>query len=102
MKEKKTSIKAMRIRTLNFVMILLSCVLYIFLILATVHISTRCDHMLEATNKYIACQENAALVSEASDDMTEYVRLYVITEEAQYIDAYFEEVDTARRRERAL
>ena len=41
--------------------------------------------MLEATNKYIACQENAALVSEASDDMTEYVRLYVITEEAQYI-----------------
>ena len=102
MKEKKTSIKAMRIRTLNFVMILLSCVLYIFLILATVHISTRCDHMLEATNRYIACQENAALVSEASDDMTEYVRLYVITEEAQYIDAYFEEVDTARRRERAL
>ena len=102
MKEKKTSIKAMRIRTLNFVMILLSCVLYIFLILATVHISTRCDHMLEATNRYIACQENAALVSEASDDITEYVRLYVITEEAQYIDAYFEEVDTARRRERAL
>lgn len=102
MKEKKTPIKAMRIRTLNFVMILLSCVLYIFLILATVHISTRCDHMLAATNRYIACQENASLVSQASDDLTEYVRLYVITEETQYVDAYFEEVDTSRRREKAL
>lgn len=102
MREKKTSIKAMRIRTLNFVMILLSCVLYIFLILATFRISTKCDNMLASTNRYIACQENASLVSEASDDMTEQVRLYVITEEAQYMDGYFEEVDTARRREKAL
>ncbi len=102
MNEKKKPIKALSIRTLNMSMIVLSCVLYILLIAATVHCSVKYNAMLTATDSYIECQEYAAMVQEASDYLTEQVRFYVVTAEPEYADNYFEEVNTTKRREKAL
>lgn len=100
--EKQKTVKGIRIRTINGVMILMACVLYILVIYATIQVSLRYDELIAATNDYIACEKNAALVREGSDYLTEEARLYAVTSDLQYIDAYLKEVNETRRRERAL
>lgn len=95
-------IKGIRIRTLNFGMILISCILYIFLILATIHASGNYTDMVADNQEYITCQENAALVTHGSDFLTEQVRLYTVTFDPVYVDEYFTEVYTTRSRDIAL
>lgn len=102
MNEKKKPIKALSIRTVNISMIVVSCILYILLIVATVHCSVKYNAMLAATDSYIECQEYAAMVQDASDYLTEQVRFYVVTAEPEYAKNYFEEVNTTKRRETAL
>ena len=83
-------------------MMIISCVLYLFLIWATVHASQRYNMMITATEDYIACERNAALIEEGSDYLTEQVRLYTVTRDTVYVDNYFAEVYETRRRDVAL
>lgn len=94
--------KGVRIHTLNIILILIACVLYILLFYATVRVSDKYEAALSATNDYIECEKDAALVSDGSDYLTEQVQLYAVTMDTQYAKAYFEEVDTTQRREKAL
>ena len=98
----KKPLKGIRISTANIGMMFISCILYIILILVTVHASKRYNLMISAMEDYVSCEENASLVREGSDFLTEQVRLYVVTFDRQCIDDYFEEVNTVRRRDSAL
>lgn len=100
--EKKKNVKGIRIRTINSIMILGACLLYILVIYATLQVSLRYDDLISATNDYIACEENAAEVREGSDYLTEEVRLFVVTYNIQHVEAYLEEVNVTKRREKAL
>lgn len=100
--KRKRTVKGIRINTLNLILILISCVLYILLIYATVHVSMKYEAMISDTHDYIACEKNAALVSKGSDYLTEQVRLYTVTMEPEYMDSYFKEANTTQRREKAL
>lgn len=66
-KEKKTPVRGVRVRTINLGMMLVSCALYVVLLLVTFHTARNYQAMVQATNLYILCQEEAALVSEGSD-----------------------------------
>ena len=46
-------VRGVRVRTLNFVMIFLSCVLYLALLVVTYHAAGTYDQMVSATNEYI-------------------------------------------------
>lgn len=98
----KKSIKGIRIRTVNFVMILISCVLYVMLIAATIHVSGKYENVHHSMDDYISFEESDTLLSEGSAYLTEQVRLYVITAEPQYMEQYFTEVHDTGRREEAL
>lgn len=100
--EKQKHIRGVRIRTINGVMIFLACVLYILVIYATLQVSFRYNELIAATKDYIACEKNAALVREGSDYLTEEVRMYCVTSDLQYVDAYLKEVNVTKRRETAL
>lgn len=100
--EKQKNVKGIKIRTINGAMIFMACVLYVLVIYATIQISIRYDELIAATDDYIACEKNAALVREGSDYLTEEVRLYVVTFNIQYVDHYLEEVNVTKRREKAL
>lgn len=103
MEEKaKKPIKGIKIRSMNIKMIILSCVLYIILLLATVHAASQYRIMVSNTEDYIACEEDASLVREGSDYLTEQVRLYTVTRDPRYMEEYFTEVYTTRRRDTAL
>ena len=103
MKDKKqNNVRGVKIRTINGVMIFLACVLYILVIYATLQVSLRYDELVSATNNYIACEKNAAIVREGSDYLTEEVRLFAVTAELRYANNYMKEVNQTRRREKAL
>lgn len=100
--ENQKNVKGMRLRALNNVAIVAACLLYVLVIYATVQVALRYDELISATDDYIECEKNAALVREGSDYLTEQVRLYAVTMETQYIDSYMEEVNVTKRREKAL
>ena len=57
----------------------------------------------EATTKqYISCENAAKQFQEASDYLTEQVRLFAMTGKNEYMNLYFEEVDFTQNREHAL
>lgn len=100
--EKQKNVKGIRIRTLNSAAIFVACVLYVLVIYATAQVALRYDELISATDDYIECEKNAALVREGSDYLTEQVRLYAVTMDTQYVENYIEEVDVTKRREKAL
>lgn len=55
-----------------------------------------------ATEQYILCEHAAEQLKEGSDYLTEQVRLYAMTGQTEYMEAYFEEVNETRRREEAV
>lgn len=95
-------IKGIKIRTLNLLMILTSCILYILLLWATVHALHNYDLMITATENADDCQKNASLISEGSDYLTEQVRLFAVTMDRQYMENYFQEIHISKRRDNAL
>lgn len=99
---KKKSIKGIRIRTVSYGMIFISAVLYVLLIVATVTASKEYNNMTAATDDYITCQNYAAQVADGSNYLTEHIRLYVVTMQPEYMEAYFTEANVTRRRESAL
>ena len=98
----KNNVRGIKIRTINLCMILISFILYILLILATVSASYRYKQMTSAMEDYIACEKNADMIEEGSDYLTEQVRLYTVTMDKKYVDEYFKEVYTVKRRDSAL
>lgn len=99
---KNKSIKGIKIRTLNLVMIFFACVLYIMLIYATFYASHYFSNLVSATEQFVTCEHNADLVQEYSDYLTEQTRLYTLTREPQYLEAYFRELLIDQHREHAL
>lgn len=99
---KKEPIKGIRIRTVSYVMIFLSVVLYFILIFATYRVSEEYEVVVAATEDYIKCDAQAAQLAEGSNYLTEQIQLYVMTGKLEYAKAYFEEANVTKRRENAL
>lgn len=101
-KEKSNAVKGIRIRTLNLIMISVSCILYILLLWVTVHAWQKYENMVASTDEYIQCEKDAMLVADGSNYLTEQVRLYTISMDTQYVKNYFTEVYDTKRRDSAL
>jgi len=101
-KEKMQPVRGVRITDFNWFMIAVACILYAALLYLTVQVYIRYDAMNTATEDYIRCEEDAAMVRAGSDDLTEAVRMYVVTEDLKWAKAYFEEANVNRSRDRGL
>ncbi len=101
-KETGRRVKGIKIQTLNYSMIIAAAVLYMVLVYATIQVSLKYENLIDATENYISCEKDATLVREGSDYLTEQVRMYAVTMDPSYMEAYFEEKNVNRRRERAL
>ena len=90
------------LKTLNIVMIIIaasiSAVLF-YAMLQTSKINNDADHV---TQDLISSKNSAYELQVASDYLTEQVRCFVITGDKEYLDNYFEEAKTTRRRDNAL
>lgn len=56
----------------------------------------------EANKKYVACEQAADQMQEASDYLTAQSRTAAATGKVEYVQAYYEEVNTAKRRDAAV
>lgn len=100
--ETEKRVKGVRIQTLNYAMVMASAVLYVVLIYATLQVSIKYEKLIKATENYVSCEADATLVRDGSDYLTEQVRLYAVTGERQYMEAYFKEKNITKRREKGL
>jgi diguanylate cyclase (GGDEF)-like protein len=92
----------MRLETLNFIMLTVAGVLFVSLLVSTVLVSVYYRRLTNATDHYIQYQSDGGQISEASDYLTDQVRLYVATMDETYLDNYFTELNVTQRRENAL
>ena len=60
------------------------------------------NRMETATELYIISEKSARKLQKGSDTLTEQVRLYVMTGEPKYMDAYFEEAEVTKSRDTAV
>lgn len=102
MGEQHGSLKGVKIRTCNYAMILAALILYGFLVYLTVQVFSRYESMSAATEDYVRCEQDAAMVEKGSDDLTAAVRAYVVTGQPRWAEAYFEEANVNRGRDRGL
>lgn len=102
MKKSKREWKGFRIRTFNSLMIVISCVLYVFLLRATTYTMHNYEQLVQLTDDHMRLEAAARTVTKASDYLTEQVRMYVQTQDEQYAWRYFEEVAVTKNRENAL
>lgn len=106
MEEEKTNaakeIKGIKIHTLNCVMIIAAFIFYVFFIVETIQLQKQYNDLLKVTDDYIVCKNFSVQFSDASDYLSDKVRLYVINGNAEYANAYFEELDHTKRRDTAL
>ena len=56
----------------------------------------------ESTTQYIQCEKAVNQLQTGSDYLTEQVRLYAMTGDVQYMEAYFTEVNETKSRENAI
>lgn len=96
------NLKGIRIKTFNYIMIAVACVLYAFILYETIQISVKYNNLLSSTEDYIRTEESASMLNEGSDILTNNVRLYVVTADPDYAEAYFKEANVDKRRDHAL
>ena len=100
--EEKSIVKGVRIRTINYGMLLAASMIYILILYATIHLSLKYEELNIATENYVACVRQAGMVTEASEYLTMKARMYAVNREIEHVQNYFTEIHVTKRREAAL
>ena len=95
-------IKGIRITTLNMSMIVLSLIVFVLLIGGTFSLNRKYESLIINTDDYMLCEKAAGDLSNASDYLTEQVRLFTVNYDSRNMFNYFEEANSVQRREKAL
>lgn len=102
MSKNKRELQGMSIRTFDVCMIVVAIILYIALLFQTMSVADRYTKLNGYTDEYILCEKDAVMVEQASDYLTEQVRLYAQNMDIKYMNLYFKEANETKRRETAL
>lgn len=95
-------IKGIKITTLNMSMIVLSLIVFVLLIGGTFSLNRKYESLINNTGDYMLCEKAAGDLSNASDYLTEQVRLFTVNYDSRNMFNYFEEANSVQRREKAL
>ncbi len=94
--------RGITLRTLNIVILAFAIILAVFLFLVIRKTDRIYSDTHTITQTLINARDISNDVQEASDYLTEQIRTFVVTGDRQYLDAYLDEVNTTRRRDKAL
>ena len=95
-------VRKVKIRTLSNWSVVITVILALLCIAISAFGVQKYEELRAASQDYIACEAAARELQAGSDTLTKQVRLAAAPGEQQYIDAYFEEADVKRSREKAL
>lgn len=92
----------LQLRTANIFFSVIAVLAALALFVANIAVSQGYKRMKEASDRYIAAQLAASDMVTGSDYLTDRVRCFVVTGEIQYLNDFFEEVEVAQRRDKAV
>lgn len=95
-------IEGIKITTFNMLMITMSLVVFVLLIGGTFSLNRKYESLISNTDEYLLCEKAASDLSDASDYLTEQVRLFTVNMDSKNMFNYFEEANAVQRREKAL
>ena len=94
--------KGISIRKLNYMMAGVTILVSIVLLFVSYQTWVSYRELESTTERYLSGQEAAKSMQASSDYLTEQVRCFTVTGDRQYLDNYFHESETSKRREEAL
>ena len=94
--------KKIRIQRVSAFDIIITLALAVVFVALSLRGTGELTQMQRATDDYIQCETLARQLQSGSDYLVEQVRMYTATGQREYMDNYFEELNTTRRRETAL
>lgn len=92
----------LRIKNLNYIFIIVILISSAILFGLSLSLSKEYNEGTQITDEYNRMEQDAMNVRFASDYLTKSVQLFVVTGEKVYLNDYFEEVNVAKRREKAI
>ncbi len=101
-KNRKANNEGISLRVVHFAMVVCAVIISLLLVFSTYQSSNVFTALNKATGNYIVRQAAAHELMEASDYLTEMVQRFTLEGETQYLDNYFEEAFTSKRREAAI
>lgn len=96
------TLRGLRIRTLSIWLVVGTIALSGLIGAGLVNVMHRHQQLATMTQQYIVAEGAVMDMEAGSDYLTEQVRLYAITKEIRYANAYFTELDVSQRREKSL
>ena len=100
--EKREKTNGIRLNRFHTASAALFAVLALLLLLSTYLTGRGYARAVETTERYITAQRAAADMQAASDYLTAEARAFIATGNPARVNRFFEEVNTVRRRDRAL
>lgn len=101
-KNGKTVKEGISLRVLHVAMVICAVIISALLVFSTYQSAGVFSKLNKATGNYIVRQKAAHDLMEASDYLTENVQRFTLEADTKYMDQYFEEAYTSKRRESAV
>ena len=91
-----------RVGVLSAFLVVLAAIISVVFMLSVQRINQTYDEFEKATDNYLECESAANDMKEASNYLTIQVRSFIVTQDTEYFDNYFEEANVNMRREKAV
>jgi len=102
MKKSGKSGGGISLKTIHIAMMVCAVIISLLLIFSTYQSASVFSKLSKETGNYIVRQKAVYELMEASDYLTEKVQRFTLEGDTRYLDDYFEEAFTSRRREEAI
>lgn len=101
-KESKHSITGINIQLLNLFFIVITAIVFCFILVISNAVKNRFQAVERAMDKFIICEQSSELIKESANYLTDQARLFVVTHNEGYVQSYLDEINTTRRQQKAL
>ena len=90
------------LKALNYIMLGMAIIITVILLIAMHQTTLIYEETHNATRNLFSLRKSAYELQQASDYLTEQIRYFVTSGDKAYLDDYFEEANTTKRRDNAL
>ena len=100
--EQKQPVTGINIQFLDIFFIILTAIVFGFILIISATVNSRFHAVERAINKFIVCEQSSELIKESANYLTDKARLFVVTHKEMYVQDYLEEINNAKRQQKAL
>ncbi len=98
----KKRINGVNIRILNSFFIVVTALVFTFILFISYSVNARFNAVKEAINKFIICEQSSKTIKESSNNLTELARMFVVTHDLKYAHSYLRETEEKKTQQKAL